>query len=77
MKSGAGKHNSKSSSEADQVTTPASSQAEFGPHSRWLTFRDQLDHEYGGWPLAHRVAFRANLRAWLKEQEDGDNQARK
>lgn len=71
MKSGAGKHNSKSSSEADQVTTPASSQAEFGPHSRWLTFRDQLDHEYGGWPLAHRVAFRANLRAWLKEQEDG------
>jgi hypothetical protein len=77
LKSGAGKHNSKSSSDADQVTTPASSLGEFDPNSRWLTFRHQIDQEYGAWPLADRVAFRANLQVWLKEQEDGDDEARK
>jgi hypothetical protein len=75
VKAGAGKHNSKSSSEADQVTTPASSQEEFDLRSRWQTFRDQVKQEYGNWPQAHRVAFRDNLRAWLKEQEDGGNEA--
>lgn len=75
VKSGAGKPNPKSSGEANQVTTPASSQGEFDPGSRWQTFRDQVTREYEGWPQAHRVAFRDNLRAWLKEQEDGDNEA--
>ena len=75
VKSGVGKPSPKPSGEADQVTAPASSQGEFDPGSRWLTFRDQIDHEYGDWPQAHRVAFRDNLRAWLKEQENGDNLA--
>ena len=75
VKSGASKPSPKSSGAADQDSAPTSSQGEFDPGSRWQTFRDQVKREYEGWPQAHRVAFRDNLRDWLKEQEDGDNEA--